>query len=236
MSTVPLRYLPWMLRDLALGQGAVLTAVGLLIWLILRRVDPRPSPANGPGMVHGALQQTALPFLLYCCAAIVSNDRVHGYYRSFFSRPLSPPGYYFTRWLLGGLIFLLIVPVLTLSLSLAIGSFPFPWEIVAQLALSYLLLGGLIFFFSSFMRYDWLIGLLVLIVQAVLNSLRQAGVDLPAIWDFVLTILPPIWLASLNSPLPSGSALTHVVLYGAGLVIAGLVLLRLRPLGAGGRS
>jgi hypothetical protein len=107
---------------------------------------------------------------------------------------------------------------------------------MAKLALSYLLLGGLIFFFSSFLRYDWLIGLLVLIVQGVLFSLSRNGVDFPAIWDFVLTILPPIYQASLNSPPLTGPALTHVLLYGAGLVIAGLILLRLRPLGAGGRS
>lgn len=236
MKAIPLRYLPWMVRDLAVAQGAILAAVGVLSWLIISRVDPAPAPGSGPSMVTGALQQMALPFLLYCSAAIVSNDRVHGYYRSYFSRPLSPPGYYFTRWLLGGVFFLLLSPVLTVGLSLAIGKFPLSWEVLVQLALSYLLLGGLIFFFSAFLRGDWLIGLLVLIVQSVLYAMKRSGVDLPAIWDFVLTILPPIYLASLNSPMPSGSALTHVLLYGAGLVIAGLILLRLRPLGAGGRS
>lgn len=236
MRTFPLRYLPWMVRDLAVAQGAVLAATGILAWLIMGRVNPTPAAGGGPEMVRGALQQMSLPFLLYCSAAIVSNDRVHGYYRSFFSRPLSPPWYYFTRWLLGGIFFLLLSPVLTLGLSLAIGRFPLSWDVLAQLGLSYLLLGGLIFFFSTFMRYDWLFGLLVLIVQSVLYAIHRNGVDLPAIWDFVLTILPPIFLASLNSPPPTGSGLTHVLLYGTGLVVAGLILLRWRPLGAGGRS
>ena len=236
MRTIPLRYLPWMVRDLALAQGAVLTAVGILSWLIMGRIDPVPSAASGPRMVAAVLGQMSLPFLLYRSAAIVSNDRVHGYYRSFFSRPLSPPGYYFVRWLLGGIFFVALAPVLTLGLSLAIGRFPMSWEILAQLALSYLLFGGLIFFFSTFVRYDWLLALVVLMVQAVLYALQKGGLDLPAIWDFVLRILPPIYLASLNSPLPSGSVLAHVVLYGAGLVIAGLFFLRLRPLGTGGRA
>jgi hypothetical protein len=236
MKTIPLRYLPWMVRDLAVAQGAILAAVGVLAWLILNRVDPPPAPGTGPGMVVTAMQQMALPFLLYCSAAIVSNDRVHGYYRSYFSRPMNPPLYYFTRWVLGGLFFLLIGPVFTLALSLAIGSFPFSWDLLGQLALSYLQLGGLVFFFSAFARGDWLFGLLVLIVESVLYSLRKSGVDLPAIWDSVLTILPPLHLSAVNRPLPAGSALLHVVLYGTGLVIAGLVLLRLRPLGAGGRS
>ena len=236
MKAVPLRYLPWMMRDLALAQGAVLAAVGVLAWLIMSRIDPAPPAANGPGMVVGAMQQMALPFLLYCSAAIVSNDRVHGYYRSYFSRPLSPPGYYFTRWFLGGLFFILIAPVMTLGLSLAIGSFPLSWDLLAQLALSYLQLGGLIFFFSAFTRGDWLLGLLVLIVHSVLSALKQGGVDLPATWDFVLTILPPLHLSSVNRPVPVGPDLYHVLLYGAGLVLAALLLLRLRPLGAGGRS
>lgn len=236
MKTIPLRYLPWMARDLAVAQGAVLAAVGVLAWLIMSRVTPPPSPGDGPAMVTGALQQMALPFLLYCSAAIVSNDRVHGYYRSFFSRPLSPPGYYFTRWLLGGVFYLLIGPVLTLGLSLAIGRFPFAWAVLGKLALSYLLLGGLVFFFSAFLRGDWLFGLLVFIVQSVLFSLRRGGVDLPAIWDFVVAILPPFNLIGVTSPLPQASALYHVLLYGLGLVIGGLTLLRLRPLGAGGRS
>jgi hypothetical protein len=236
MKTVPLRYLPWMVRDLAFAQGAVLAAVGLLSWLIMSRVDPAPAPASGPAMVMGALQQMALPFLLYCSAAIVSNDRVHGYYRSFFSRPLSPPGYYFTRWILGGVFFVLIGPVLTLGLSLAIGRFPISQDLLGQLALSYLQFGGLIFFFSAFTRGDWLLGLLVLIVQFTLTAMLRGGVDLPPSWDFVQKILPPLQLSAVDRPLPSGSALAHVLLYGIGLVVAGLLLLRLRPLGAGGRS
>lgn len=236
MKTIPLRYLPWMLRDLAAGQGAVLIAVAILTWMIMGRIDPAPPATSGPNMVVAALSQMSLPFLLYCAAAIVSNDRVHGYYRSFFSRPLSPPGYYFTRWLLGGVFFLLLSPILTLGLTLALGRFPFSWSVLAQLALSYLLLGGLIFFLSSFVRYDWLFGLLVLILQGVLHALKRGGVDLGVLWNSVLTILPPIYLASLNSPLPTGSALAHILLYGIGLVSAGLLILRLRPLGAGGRS
>jgi hypothetical protein len=236
MKAIPLRYLPWMIRDLALGPGAVVVAVLVLSWLIMGRIDPPPAVSSGPGMVAGALGQLSLPLLLYCSAAIVSNDRVHGYYRSFFSRPLSPPWYYFTRWLLGGIVFVLIGPALTLGLVLAIGTFPLSGELMIQLALSYFLLGGLILFFSTFMRYDWLFGVLVLVMQGVLFALHRNGVNLPAIWDFVLTILPPIYQASLNSPLPTGPALTHILLYGGGLVVAALVLLRLRPLGAGGRS
>ena len=236
MKSIPLRYLPWIARDLALAQGVVLAVVGVFAWLIVTRMNPAPSPASGPAIVRESVARLSLPFLLYCCAAIVSTDRAQGYYRSFFSRPVSPPWYYFIRWLLGGLVFLLVTPVLTLGLSAAMGSFPVSWDVVGQLGLSYLLLGGLIFFFSPLVRHDWLLGMVILMMQGTLHALRRGGVDLPSFWDFVYRILPPIYQASLNEPFPRGAMLTHILLYGIGLVTAALLILRLRPLGAGGRS
>lgn len=236
MRVFPLRYLPWMIRDLLAAQGALLVAVGFLAWLIVRQIDPPPPPSAGPGMVVMVMQQLALLYLLYCSAAIVSNDRVHGYYRGYFSRPLSPAGYYFLRWLLGGLIFILIAPVFTLALSLALGTFPFSWALLGNLSLSYLLLGSLVFLFSTFTRADWLFALMFLVIQSVLNGLRRGGVELSSIWDFVLTILPPFSLVSVSGPFPAGPNLVHVLLYGTGLVTLAILLLRWRPLGAGGRS
>jgi hypothetical protein len=132
--------------------------------------------------------------------------------------------------------FLLIAPVLTLGLSLAIGRIAFSWPLLTRLALGYLLMGGLIFFFSALLRGDWLFGLLVFVMQRVLFTLKKNGVDLSAVWDFVVTVLPPFQHTDIQGPIPRGPALYHVLLYGGGLVLAGLVILRLRPLGSGGRS
>lgn len=236
MKTTSLRYITWMVRDLALAQGVVLALVGVFAWLIMTRITPMPDPASGPEIVREAVARLSLPFLLYCCAAIVSTDRAQGYYRTFFSRPLSPAWYYLIRWVLGGVVFLLIIPVLTLGLSVAIGRFPVSWEVMAQLGLSYLLVGGLVFFFSPLVRHDWLLGMVVLMMQGTLHALQRGGVDLPSFWDFVYRILPPIYQASLNEPFPHGTLLTRILLYGTGLVVSALLLLRLRPLGAGGRS
>jgi len=236
MKAIPLRYLPWMVRDLALAQGVVLVTVGIFAWLIMTRIHPAPDPASGPGLVKEIVARLSLPFLLYCCAAIVSTDRVNGYYRSIFSRPLSPAWYYLLRWFFGGIIFLLITPVLTLGLSVAIGRFPLSWEVLAQLGLSYLLVGGLIFFFSTLVQHDWLLGMVVLMLQGVLHALQKGGVDLPSFWKVVYKILPPIYQASLNDPFPQGAMLLHILLYGCGLVAAALLILSMRPLGAGGRS
>lgn len=236
MSRIPIRYLPWMVRDILLAQGMVLLAIGFLVGLIMTRMTPSPPASEGLGLVKGFVQQMGWPFILYSVASMVSADRVQGFYRSYFSRPLSPPGFYLMRWLLGAVIVALLVPVLTLSLSLAIGRFPLSWSLLAQLQLNYLLVGGLVFLLSTTVRADWLVALLFMLVESILGGLKRGGIDLPAVWDFVATILPPFHLVSVNSPLPAGTPLVHVLLYGAGLVLAALAVIRWRPLGAGGRS
>lgn len=234
MRTVPVRYLPWMMRDLAFSQGVVLLVLGVMTWLIMRSVGAPVS--QGPGLEKAVLQQLSVLFLLYCSGAIVSNDRVHGYYRSYFSRPLSPAGYYLSRWTLGGLVFILMHPVIAGALMLAIGGFPFSWGLLVNLALSYLLIGGMVFFFSTWARGDWLLALLFVLMDGVLFSLKRAGATLSAFWEFVSTILPPAHLTSVTAPVPTGGHLGLVLLYGSALLLAGLVILRWRPLGAGGRA
>jgi len=145
VSRIPVRYFPWLARDVLFSQGLVLFIVALLIGLILGRLTPVPAPTGGPGLVANILAQLGWLFVLYSAAAIVSTDRIQGYYRSYFARPVSPPAYYLTRWLLGAAIVALMVPVLTLAMSLAIGFFPVSWRTVEQLELLYLLLGSVAF-------------------------------------------------------------------------------------------
>jgi hypothetical protein len=237
MSRVPIRYLPWMLRDVLFAQGVVLFATSAMIWLIWSRMSPTPPASTGPGLVRTIVQQIGWPFILYCSAAFVGTDRSQGYYRSIFSRPVSPPWYYLQRWLVGAFVVGLVVPMLTLALALAFGSFPLSGTLVAQLEMTYLLVGGLTFLVSTMLRADWLIALLVLVLQSVLNGFQsEAQLHLPAFWNFIYRMLPPFHLVNANAPPLTGPQLTHVLLYGAGLVLAALAVLRWRPLGAGGRA
>lgn len=240
MSRVPIRYLPWMLRDVLSAQVAVLLVVSGLIALITARISPAPPVSEAPTIVRSIIQQAGWPFILYCSAAFVSADRIQGFYRSIFSRPVSPPLYYLQRWLVGAMVVGLLVPVVTLALVLSIGSFPVAWTLVGRLELTYLLAGGLTFLVSTVLRIDWLITLIVLVLQSVLAGFRDGPpglrVDISPFWDFIYRILPPFNLVSVNAPPLAGPQLTHVVLYGVGLVLAALAVLRWRPLGAGGRA
>ncbi|MEO8200390.1 MAG: hypothetical protein ABI679_07715 [Gemmatimonadota bacterium] len=236
MSRFPLRYLPWMLRDLLLSQGLVLLTIGVLGALILSRITPAPLPSDAAPMVLGAVRQMSWPFILFCVASIVSADRLQGYYRTTFVRPVNPSAYYLSRFLLGGLMVGLLAPVMTAAMAIAVGPIPLSWSMIARLEMLYLLLGGAVFLASTLTRADWLFAILVFIVQSVLHGLSQNHVVLPAFWNFIAMILPPFHLTSLDQPMPPGPQLAHVLLYGLGFVLAALAVLRWRPLGSGGRS
>lgn len=237
MNRVPIRYLPSMLRDMVVAQGVVLFVVATLIYVVTARIRPLPDVAFAPSYVRAIVQQTGWIFVLICTASMVSTDRIQGFYRSIFSRPVSPPLYYLQRWLVGALLVGLMVPLYTLGFSLALGSFPIEWALVGRIELLYLLLGGTVFLASTVLRIDWLLAVLLLMGQAMLNGLsRSENFELPAFWEFVLRILPPFHLTQVNSPPLSGSQMAHVLLYGAGLILAALAILRWRPLGVGGRA
>jgi hypothetical protein len=236
MIRLPLAYARWMLRDLVRQQGLVILVIAALVLYGVSRVEPAPLPQQVPGILAGILSVLAWPLVLFCAAAIVSHDRHQGYYRSYFSRPVSPAGFYLQRWILGGVMALLIVPVLAGVTALVSGRFPFPWPLLANLALFYLLFGGLAFFWTTLVRLDWLVAVLILLVQTVMSKLQQEGLEPGPVSRLVYHVLPPFHLITLGGPVPTGGALVHVLLYGAGLVIGAVVVLIFRPLGAGGRS
>lgn len=236
MIRLPLAYGRWMLRDLVRQQGLVVVAVAALVLYAVSRLEPVPAPEQAAGILAAILSTLAWPLVLFCAAGIVSHDRHQGYYRSYFSRPVSPAGYYLQRWILGGVMTLLVVPLLAGAIGLVTGAFPFPWTLLANLALFYLLFGGLAFFWTTLVRLDWLVAVLLLLVQTVLFKLQQSGLDPGPTARLIYRALPPFHLVSLDAPLASGASLVHVLLYGGGLVIGAVLILSIRPLGAGGRS
>jgi hypothetical protein len=84
-------------------------------------------------------------------------------------------------------------------------------------------------------RFDWAIAFLVLIVQSILHNLDRMG-GLTCAWTWLYAALPPFHLAQPGGPGLAGADLRHVLSYGGGLVVATLLVLRFRPLGAGGRE
>lgn len=236
MIRLPLAYARWTLRDLLLAQGLVLLIVAALVLYSISRLQPAPRPDQAVHLLSSILSVLAWPLVLFCASAVVSHDRHQGYYRSYFSRPVSPAGYYLQRWLLGGVMAAAAVPVLVAVTTVVTGPFPFPWALLANLALFYLMFGGVAFFWTTLVRLDWLVAALVYLVQNVMNKMQTGGLELGPVARVIYYLLPPFHLAAIGAPVPSGSSLMYVLAWGVGLPLAAVFVLANRPLGAGGRS
>ena len=90
------------------------------------------------------------------------------------------------------------------------------------------------------LRTDWLIALLLFILQSALYGLGQSGVSLGVFTRGLTVILPPFQAAFLGGgglpTYPAAGELAHALLYGAGLVAGAVAVLVYRPLGSGGRA
>lgn len=232
-----LRYAGWMLRDLGRGAGAVMLGVAALTAFAVSRFPAPPSdPIAARQVLSLIVGQAALPFVLLATGGLVSSDLRNGYYRGLFSKPVDAAIFYLQRWLLGALVVAASVPLLAVAIGIGVGTVPFRWSLVANLELLYLLLGGLVFFLSTFVRRDWLFALVVFLLQTVMHGLSSGGLTFGPVAGAIYTVLPPFHLLELGAPPPQGANLAHVVGYGTTLVLGALALLRWRAMGSGGRS
>jgi hypothetical protein len=235
----PFRYLGWMGRDFALGPGlAYLAIAALFAWISTRRDGPM-TPDGALQMQQMVVAQFAWIVVLVATAGMVSTDLSRGFYRGLFTQPVNPALYYLQRWLVGGLAVGAFVPLVGLGLFIASGQFPFSAVLLVRLLLLYAMLGGVAFVFSATLRTDWLIALLVFILQGALHSLQAQGAKLGPVTLALAKGLPPFHLAAIGGAglaYPATGDLIHILLYSAGLVALAVVLLVRRPLGSGGRA
>lgn len=237
MNGAVLRYSGWMSRDVLLGPGAVMAAVAALIAFVLSRMGSMDtSLAGSQELVRQILGQSLPLLILVATAHMVSGDLGDGYYRVYFSRPISPRLYYLQRWLLGAVAIGLYVALVGLAVASRTKHLGLQTDFFLKAGLLYLMLGGAVFFFSTLTRRDWAAAGLLLLLQAMLHGVQEAGADIGAIARTLHAVLPPFHLASLSRPLGDAGAITHAVSYGLAMVVAALAVLRWRPLGSGGRA
>ena len=239
MSRWPLRYAPWMARDLAMGPGLIYLAVALLAaWIVSQTgVTFSGGPGMGGTLLAKIVGQASLPFVLVATGGIVRTDLSEGYYRTLFSKPVSPVAYYLQRWLLGGVAVLVAVGLLVLAVAAGQRTAPvMDWPLLGRMALFYLLLVGLVFLISTLIRRDWIIALLIYILESVLHQISTVGVHFSPFWRGLVAVLPPFHLVTEGAAAPAGRALLHVLVYGLAMVGLALVVLHRRALGSGGRA
>lgn len=226
-------YVPWQLWDFALDRGVALLFVGGLmglsvIWpgyMALR--EQMPSELVPGKLLEVAVAQQVSILVVIAASGIVANDRVGGYYRFLFAKPVRMPAYYALQFLVT-LIGTLLVTLILLSAFWIFVGWVSPLVPLVMIVATYLALGGTIFFFSTFTRLDW--GMLVILWGAsALSRMAAAGKDW---YDVARWVLPPTHqIDKLRGALFAGTEIdiagtAWLVGYGVIFFLAGLVVLQ----------
>ena len=169
----------------------------------------------------------------------ISVDRHLGHFRFFFSKPVNAVAYYAQQFAVNGVLFVTLFGLMTW----AFGALTVHQSVRAALAaaeLTWLLIGGVGFFLGVVTRFDGALLALVYLVAMVTQQFVVAAAGnadaLPGWLQFTAKALPPVVkLDQLRTQLYAHHLLEmadlgHVVGYGGGAVLLGMVLLRKLPL------
>lgn len=239
-----LGYVPWHLRDIVPRALVPLVLFGVFagipVAVSLGGVgSAAPPDAEALGAMLRLVYVGVAPLCLTLGAFLfmtrsIAEDRERSHVRFFFSHPVAPAPFYLSRFIVGLATFaacFLPVPLLMRALGADV---PLLGSMVAMLTV-FMLIGGLTTLCAALTNKD---GLALIIAYVVTQALqRLAATDaLPAWSQPIARGLPPI--ESLNLIMKSLFEATdwpvtdiiHVVGYGLGLLVAGLLVLRRAPL------
>lgn len=226
-------YTPWQFWDFAVDRGIALLLIGGLMagsvlwpgYLVL-------SQQVAPEMVRIELLKIAVAqqvsiLVVIAASGIVANDRIGGYYRFLFSKPVRMPAYYALQVLVT-LAGVLAVALILMSVFWLTVGWVSPRVPLLMIVATYLSLGGTIFFFSTITRLDWVM-LVLLWGASALSRTLASGKDW---YDVVRWVLPPTHqIDKLRGALFAGTEIDKagtawLIGYGLTLFFAGLVVLQ----------
>jgi hypothetical protein len=236
------RYVPWLARDYLTNQGPSTALVILLIAFLSLQ------GATVSGLEMGSLPSELLQRVLrqlvgslvflgtfFATNGIIANDRKQGYYKFLFSKPVSPPAYYATTFVVYG-VGLLLVTLALLGLWALVVRPMLPLSLFAVVAVMYVAYGGIGFLLSAAWRFDWISLVTVLLLANVGWSLWGESTG-PIRW--LLHLLPPVHradqvydlvLRGAATPIP-WSSIAWLGGYGFACFLLGMLVIRRRPLG-----
>lgn len=235
-------YVGWQARDFVFERGAPLVIVATLmtfpIIMGLREMSERaPNAAQAASMANYAVVQLFAEFSLISVLiginGVVSNDRVRGYYRFLFAKPVSIPRYYAQAYMVNGIG--LLATALGLCAAIYTLGYPvFAARVVLTVGLVYVSLGGLGFLYSTVARFDWVLMGGTWGVAQVLRAVYPANESRAG--KVIDVILPPFHrLRDVGQQLARGEPadagmLAWLLGWGIACFVLGLFILRRRPL------
>ena len=234
-------YLAWQARDFVFERGAPLLIVATLmtfpIIVGLRQIRDTAPPLQGATSARYAIVQLFAEFSLIAVLiginGVVSSDRVKGYYRFLFSKPVSIPRYYAQAYAVNG-VGLVVTAAGVLGAIYAIGYPVFLSRVLLMVGLFYVSLGGMGFLYSTLARFDWVLMGATWGLAQLLRALYPAAQSRGG--QVLDVILPPFHqLRDAGLQLARGDTADSTTLlwllgWGVSSFLLGLLILRRRPL------
>jgi ABC-type transport system involved in multi-copper enzyme maturation permease subunit len=239
-----LAYVPWHVRDL-LPRAAVPVALFVVFGGIPIAATMSGAGNNAPPDPDALSQMLRLVFigvapLCFTLGAFllmtrsIAEDRERHYVRFLFAHPVAPAPYYLSRFVVGLVLFLVCFVPVPLGVRAFGGDVPLGGSLMAMLTVL-VLIGGLTTLCASLANKDGLVLIVVYIATQTLQ--RLAAQDVLYEWaQPIARGLPPV--GSINDviktlleggPWPVND-LVHIIGYGLGLLVAGLLVIRRAPL------
>ena len=254
LFTTPSRLLAhtrYVLQDYLLLRASLpIVLISFFAWMMIRqlvrvdRVRLQADPRFIAGMheTYGSFSAVVLYFTVFLAViAVMTVDRTTGYYRFFFSKPVNVVSYYIHTFSVHGATVCVVLALFALGWRSGLGWGSFmPHESLHRAVytgvIAFALIGGLGFGFGALSNADAALTPLSFIF-AISAQLTLADYTGPPRWLVTTAkILPPAadfekTRKLLDQARPVlGTPLWHVLAYGAGGWILGLLFLRRRPL------
>lgn len=237
-------YAWWQLRDYLINKGVgTVLILGLLLFLSWTGLRSARGEALLRGEVFDPQPLIALGFLelmnnlilfgvLFATNGIVSEDRKFGYYRFYFSKPVSVAAFYAQKFLVHVLGVLVIAALMLGIHALVIGPL-YPRAYLPIAAMVVVGLAGIGFLVSAVFTLDW-ISLFAIYAAAQIGWMLY-GED-SGIRGLLVRALPPVHrlrevygAVIRGTPIPM-EPVWWVLLYGVGCLAIGLVVISRRRL------
>lgn len=237
----------WQLRDYVINKGIATALIsGLLLFIVWSGLPAAEAFALSSGVpwdrsaaIGAAFPQfvsnLVLFGVLFATNGIVSEDRKFGYYRFYFSKPVSAVAFYGQKFLVH-IAGLMVVALLMLGVHAAVLEPRYPAAFFPVLAMLAIGLGGIGFLLSAVFTLDWITLLAVYAAAQVGWALYE---DDPGIRGVLVRGLPPVHdlmgADGVFTALAQGTAvpmrpLWWVFLYGLACFFLGLAVISRRKL------
>ena len=235
----------YVLQDYLLLRASLpVVFVSFVAWIIVRQFTRSAGPRQWADphflqaihSTYGSMAAVLMYFTVFLAVvAVMTVDRTTGYYRFFFSKPVNVVTYYLHTFCVHGAVVWTLLVVFALAWGTAM-----PHESLQRAAylgiIAFALIGGLGFGFGALTNADAALTPLSFVFAISTQSALLASSTPPRWLVVVAKALPPAvdfekTRALLNGAGPFlGAPLWHVLAYGAGGWVLGLIFLRVRPL------